>query len=379
MKTLLYPALAVTLFACKPGAKTVPFTIEGTLTNGVAATVYIEEIGTNLAKPVVIDSAKVDKNGKFTLHPSVKQEGLFSLRADNQMYPFALVVNDAQKIALTADLSKQSDSYNVTGSAASEAIIGFNRKRRETGFAMSRAAMNYQSLSSPGAKDSLRGQNIDSLRYVQQSIFDSSAADFKRYTSSLIENTSSPAMVIYAHDLLQRFFEEFGSKGFSRAETAQLAAKAAARFPDNTALRDWQKSAGSTKAPDFALPDTSGKMVSLSSFRGKYVLVDFWASWCAPCRQENPNVVSAYARFKNKNFTILGVSLDQNKNAWLKAIHDDGLYWNQISDLKAWNNEAAALYGVQSIPYNFLIDPDGNIIAEDIRGPELVAALEKIK
>lgn len=133
-----------------------------------------------------------------------------------------------------------------------------------------------------------------------------------------------------------------------------------------------------TAAVDFTQPDTSGKDVSLSQFKGKYVLVDFWASWCKPCRMENPNVVAAYNQYKNKNFTILSVSLDQEKNNWLKAIQADHLTWTHVSDLKFWGNDVARLYHVQSIPHNILVNPDGIIIAKDLRGEELGQKLAEV-
>jgi len=134
------------------------------------------------------------------------------------------------------------------------------------------------------------------------------------------------------------------------------------------------------EAPLFTSPDTSGHPINLKDFRGKYVLLDFWASWCVPCREENPNVVKAYEQFKDKNFTVLGVSLDQeNKHdAWVKAINADGLVWNQVSDLKYWNNAVAKLYSIRSIPQNFLIDPKGKIVGANLRGEELFRKLQEL-
>ncbi len=168
--------------------------------------------------------------------------------------------------------------------------------------------------------------------------------------------------------LLEKQYENLSAE----VKTSQMG-----RFIGNTVAENRKFPIGMQVA-DFAQADTTGTMFQLSALKGKYVLLDFWASWCRPCRMENPNVVNAFNQFKDRNFTILGISLDQNKTAWLDAIKMDKLAWAHVSDLKGWGNTVAATYGVKGIPQNFLIDPSGKLVAKNLRGNALSKKLSKV-
>jgi peroxiredoxin len=262
-------------------------------------------------------------------------------------------------------------NISVKGSAANDELAKIEKEMKP--FNDKFLLLNNQYMEFAMAKDEA-GQNkiLSQFKALEKE----SKEAYRNYLKS---NPSSP-IALYA-------LSQFAGYDINSDEVDPLFAAlpaSAKSYPSYKEFKDRLDIARKTgigkQAMDFTQNDTLGKPVSLSSFKGKYVLVDFWASWCGPCRKENPNVVSAFNKYRDKDFTIFGVSLDQpNAEArWLKAINDDKLTWTHVSDLKFWNNAAAQLYGVRSIPFNLLLDKEGKIIAKNIRGEELQTKLSEI-
>jgi peroxiredoxin len=369
MNKVLVSIVFIGMLSCNNKNDENSFTVDGAVKNSTAKMIYLQESPAGSA-PVIIDSSQLQKDGSFKLSGSGKEESIYSLRVNENPYPFAVLINDAKKITVNADLMNQGEPYTVKGSKASQGIIDFDKSTMNL-------AKNIYYLSKD-VDSLLKIKSPDSVVSIPFGKYETATGDLKNYTLQFIDNASSPVLALYALGNYQRLTQQLGLKPLNNMEVSEIVNKSSARFPNSTAFNELKKNQRSQQAPDFTLPDTTGTPVSLSSFKGKYVLVDFWASWCAPCRQENPNVVKAYNQFKDKNFTILGVSLDKNKAAWLQAIKNDGLTWNHVSDLKYWESEAAALYDVRSIPYNVLIDPTGKIIGEDLRGNDLENTLRSV-
>jgi peroxiredoxin len=367
---IIYCLIVTSCIAACSSRQATNFIVKGTLKNSTAKWVYLEEDVAGSPQPVVVDSTTLGKDGSFKLQSLTKEQTLYSIRAEKEPFPFALLINDSHDITVSADLLNKKTPYTVTGSTASNAIIDYDTHIDEQAQQIATSGKQVDSMMKASLPDSVI--NITYTQYLNN------VQNIKTYTLDEMQKSNSPVLTLYILGAYQRRTTNLGIKGFTNTEVADIINKSSAKFPNSTELNDLKSKIRPKKAPEFTLPDTSGKSVSLASFRGKYVLVDFWASWCGPCRNENPNVVKAYNQYRGKNFTILGVSLDQNKDAWKKAIRDDKLEWTQVSDLKFWNSEPAAMYNVTGIPYNFLIDPNGNIIAEDLRGPDLYAMLDKV-
>ena len=354
------------------------FEIKGSLTNSKAEVIYLEKLAQQGISKV--DSATINEKGEFVMNSYDPSTGFYRLRISDANFAM-LVLDSAQKVSITGDARDLGNSFKAEGSPDTKLFLEYNalaqnQKRRTDSLEnIFRTALVTMKL------DSLRA---DSLSKELQKPYEEMIKQYSDIVAAKIKNnTKSFASIMAVQQLRpEQYFDVFEALDKGLTE----------KYPFNSDVQSFHGMVQQTKmmvskteaikigkpAPELILPMPNNKDLALSSLKGKVVLIDFWASWCGPCRKEIPNVKKVYDKYKNKGFEIYGVSLDKERDAWLQAIAEEKLTWPQVSDLKFWQSEAAQIYAVQSIPFTVLIDKEGIIIATDLRGPELEKKIAEI-
>lgn len=355
-------AVLFSVISCN-NKKTEGYSIDGTITGAENGWVMLKK--REEGKMITADSVQV-KEGKFTFTGKVDMPEVYYLKLANVdgAFPF-FIENGTLTMKVYAD---SLDKSTVTGSVSQDAFIAYQKD--EAVYNLKMEALYGDYMKAKEAHDTVA---VKAVETAYDSVQNAQSKFTKEYILKNGKSVVSAYLAIsnaYAYSL-----EDL--KAINKAMDPSIANSA---YVKKLAERETilSKVEPGQAAPEFTMNDTTGKPISLSSFKGKVVLIDFWASWCGPCRAENPNVVAAYKRFNSKGFTVLGVSLDTDKGKWEDAIAKDGLTWTHVSDLIGWDNVVAKQYGVMSIPANFLIDKEGKIIGSSLRGDNLVKKLEEV-
>jgi peroxiredoxin len=357
--------LAVGLFtACKDKSK---FTISGTLKNAdVKNKVYLYGMASN--SMVLLDSTNLSQDGEFKFTNTKPEADFF--RVNYLTNEYIVIAKNGDEVKIDADVNDKNLHYTISGGDDAQKLAEFNDLKIKFQAKITEVSKQFeeQVAANPDKRDELL-QKLSpvytaALNDLNQAIVKFAMENNKSlvsfYAISLVNPVGNEeAMVNYAEKVDPALKKHAAVKNFvekvSKLKTVQVG----------------------QIAPDFSIPSIDGKTIKLSDYRGKYVLLDFWASWCGPCRAENPNVVKAYNDYKDRNFTILGISLDKDKNAWQQAIAQDKLTWDQAGELADFEGQTVRLYQVEAIPSSFLLDPEGKIIARDLRGAELDVFLNR--
>ena len=357
--------LTVSFLSCS--SKPDQGSIKGNLKNFSTGYVYLDEITTTAATPK--DSAKVDDKGNFSLKFNTKEPTFYRIRLAENNY-ILLIANDKEQIEFSADAKNLGKTATVKGSTESANLFKATHQ-------LQRNAERLDSLNGVFQREQ-NNPALDSIKFVLQEAYSVMMKEETEYIKRFIDkNNSSLACLAIIDKLSPEEHMEYYKK-LDSGLSKRLPANSYTKMFHDKIIELNRLSEGSV-APEIALNTPDGKTVALSSLKGKVVLIDFWASWCRPCRAENPNVVKMYNAYKDKGFDIYSVSLDKDKEAWAKAIQDDNLVWpSHVSDLGYWQSSVVKQYNISGIPFTCLIDKEGKIVAKGLRGEELEVQIRKL-
>lgn len=368
---LLTPAL---IFLASCGTDTSNHTIRATFSNiKENQIIKLEVLEPDQVR--AIDSAKTNNEGFVSFAFEVAEKAYYRIKIDNQNF-VNLILEPNEKVIVKGDANNLMKTYTVEGSQESELLRSYNQKVKANYMQREAINMEYQ--------QQLNNPKMDSIMEVLQKKYETIYEELISYAKELIIQNPNSFISLAAVEQLEpdKYFSYFIKVDSAFTE----------KYPDSKYFKKFhekvermKKFSVGTQAPEIILPNYEGNTTTLSSLKGKVVLLDFWASWCKPCRAENPNVVKAYNQYSSKGFDVFSVSLDglpqqQNpREEWLQAIKQDGLIWkNHVSDMQGWNSPVVPLYDISGIPHTLLIDREGKIIGKNLRGEQLEAKLKEI-
>lgn len=371
--------LAILFSSCNLIGNSDKYLVEGTIKNYATQSVKLEKLG--LQELTVVDSSAVDDKGNFKME-GVSESGFYRLKLDEKT--FWLFLLEPAKYKADIDMSRQQDAFKISGSVSNDEFQSAFKKINDAQREINMLRYSYQFYMQNGAsRDTIAAveQSLNSVAQKFESTCTEGAKTAKNPLVALFYITNLPLQNYAKENLavLQRVEKEIPNSSYAKEFR-----KAYNEYDKQAKMMEaQQKAAEAIKvgavAPDIDLPNPEGKNIKLSSLRGNVVLIDFWASWCGPCRAEMPNVVAAYNKYNKKGFTVYSVSLDKTKDAWVNSIAGLKMPWtNHVSDLKFWDCEPAKAYGVNGIPATFLLDKNGVIVATNLRGAALEAKLAEL-
>lgn len=375
-KLILFILPVMIFFSCKNTEKT-GFTVNGTISNASGKSLILNKFTSK--KTIALDTIALNEKGEFNFKSSTAAPELYSIQLKDGQAHILFIADSVDNIKINADANDFRNSYTIEGSKDSKLlkqmyadldIVYEKIEKLNKSFLEQKETKNIDSLTAnitAQIQDVIKKHKESSTKFIEDNI-DSPAAIMALYQAM------GPQQQVFNLNEDRELFEKVNtslSKLYPKSGFVKGLSDVLANNPVAVGI--------GSMAPEISEVTPDGKTASLSSFRGNYVLLDFWAAWCRPCRGENPTVLKNYNKYKSKGFTIFQVSLDKTKEDWVKAIEKDGLgAWTHVSDLKYWQSVHSAKYGVRSIPSNFLINPEGKIIAINLRGPSLGQKLAEI-